>query len=227
MTVAENVRAVQARIEAAAVKSGRTSKDVTLVAVTKGMGVDAVRAAREAGLAVFAENRIQEAKEKVAAEPGEWHLVGHLQTNKIKDALGLFSVIQSVDSVRLAGEIEKAAAAENKTVSVLLEVNISGETQKYGFAPEELYGAADEMKKFPHVKVTGLMGIAPNTPDVEARRASFKKLKGLFGVCKGMKSDNFQMTHLSMGMSDDFEVAIEEGSTMVRIGTALFGKRKA
>ena len=227
MTVAENVRDVEARIGEAAKKSGRSLKDVTLVAVTKGFGAEAVLAAREAGVKVFAENRVQEAQEKVTAVPAEWHMVGHLQSNKVDAALGLFSLIQSVDTARLAEKINEAAAARGAQVSVLLEINVSGEAQKYGFAPEEIYGAADAIKPLSHVRVAGLMGIAPNSPDPEVRRAAFKKLRNIFGVCKSMKSDNFEMKHLSMGMSDDFEIAVEEGSTMVRVGRAIFGERKA
>ncbi len=227
MTVAENVRSVEARIDEAAKKAGRSLKDITLVAVTKGFGADAVMAARDAGVKVFAENRVQEAQAKISEVPAEWHLVGHLQTNKVDAAISLFNLIQSVDSARLAEKINEAAAARNVPVSVLLEINISGEPQKYGFAPEEIYGAADAIKPLSHVRVEGLMGIAPNTQDMEARRAAFKKLRSIFSVCKSMKHENFQMKHLSMGMSDDFEIAVEEGSTMVRVGRALFGERKA
>ena len=227
MSIAENVRSLQARIEGAAKRSGRSLKDITLVAVTKGAALPAVIEAGEAGVCVFAENRIQEAQDKVAQVPAEWHLVGHLQTNKINAALGLFSLIQSVDSARLAEKINVAALALGKPASVLLEINISGEESKYGFAPEEIYGAAAAIKPLSHVRVLGLMGIAPNTEDPEARRASFKKLRNIFSVCKSMKGENFEMKHLSMGMSDDFEIAIEEGSTMVRVGRAIFGERKA
>lgn len=225
--VKENLEALKARIDAAAERSGRPGSDVTLVAVTKGASLPAIFEARDAGVAVFAENRIQDAQEKVPAVPGvEWHLIGHLQTNKIKAALGLFQCVQSVDSVRLARELDAGLAAENRVLPVLLEVNISGEKQKFGFEPERIYSDVDEIRALEHLEVRGLMGIAPNTEDGEARRASFKKLKGVFTVLKSMKGDRFQMKWLSMGMSDDFETAIEEGSNMVRVGRALFAKKK-
>jgi len=222
LSIAENIRAVEVRIDTAAKKAGRSLKDITLVAVTKNAAPQAVLEAQQAGIRVFAENRIQEAEVKIPQVAAEWHMIGHLQTNKVKTALSLFSLIQSVDSVRLAEKIQEAALAENKTVSVLLEINISGEEQKYGFKPEEIYGAADALKTFSHLRVLGLMGIAPNSADLEARRTSFKKLKNIFGVCKSMKAENFEMKYLSMGMSDDFDIALEEGSNMLRIGRALF-----
>ena len=197
-------------------------KDIALVAVTKSASIEAVLRAKEAGIGVFAENRIREAQEKIPLVPAEWHLVGHLQSNKIKDALGLFQMIQSLDSLSLAWKLNAELLLQNRVFPVLLEVNISGEKQKFGFGPEELYGAADEIKHLSQIQVMGLMGIAPNTPDGGARRAAFKKLKGLFGVCKTLKSERFEMKYLSMGMSDDYEIAIEEGSNMVRLGRALF-----
>ena len=226
MSVAENVLRVHSCVDQAAKKTGRSLKDITIVAVTKGVPLEAVLEAKAAQVSVFAENRIQEAQMKVPQAAAEWHLVGHLQSNKIAPALELFSLIQSVDSVRLAKMIQEAAVAAQKTVSVLLEINISGEEQKYGFAPEEIYNAADAITAFSNIRVLGLMGIAPNTQEVEARRAAFKKLKSIFSVCKTLKAPNFEMKHLSMGMSSDFEIAIEEGSNMVRLGQAIFGERK-
>ena len=227
MDIAENIRKVQARIQEAAGKTGRSLKDITLVAVTKGVPVESALAAKDAGIGVFAESRVQEALEKAPVVPAEWHFIGHLQSNKVDAAIGLFSLIQSVDSTRLAEKIHAAALATNQTVSALLEINLSGERQKYGFAPEEIYGAADALKSFSCLRVLGLMGIAPNSPDPAVRRAAFKKLKNIFSVCKTIKNENFQMTHLSMGMSDDFEIAIEEGSNLVRVGRAIFGERKS
>lgn len=225
--VKENLETLRARIAAAAQKSGRTAQDVTLVGVTKGAAVPAILEAQKEGVQIFAENRIQDAQEKIPAVPGaEWHLIGHLQTNKIKAALGLFQCLQSVDSVRLAQELNAELLAENRVLPVLLEVNISGEKQKFGFEPEQIYSAVDEIRTLTQLDVRGVMGIAPNTEDMDARRTSFKKLKGVFTVLKSMKGDRFQMKHLSMGMSDDFEAAIEEGSNMVRVGRALFAKKK-
>ena len=225
--VKENLEALRQRIDQAAQRSGRSGADVTLVAVTKSASLPAILEAREAGVQFFAENRIQDAQEKIPAVQGAtWHLIGHLQTNKIKPALELFQCLQSLDSVRLAEEVNAQLLTLGRVLPVMLEVNISGEKQKFGFEPEKIYSAVDEIKKLTQLDVCGVMGIAPNTDDVEARRASFKKLKGVFTVLKGMKGERFQMKYLSMGMSDDFETAIEEGSNMVRVGRALFARRK-
>ena len=220
--VKENVERVREKIDAAAQHFGRSLKDVTLVAVTKSASVEQILEAQQAGVTVFAENRIQDAQVKIPQVTAEWHMIGHLQSNKIKTALGLFQCVQSVDSVRLAKEINEALLAENRVLPVFLEVNISGEKQKFGFDPMEVYSAVDEIKPLTQLAVQGVMGIAPNTEDAEARRASFKKLKGVFTVLKSMKGERFEMKHLSMGMSDDFEIAVEEGSTMLRLGRALF-----
>ena len=226
MSVAQNLQDILSRVEASAKKSGRSVSDISIVGVTKSLSVEKALEALSAGVKVLAENRIQEAQDKVPAVSGaEWHLIGHLQTNKIKAALDLFSCIQSVDSVRLAQKLHEELEARNGQLRIFLEVNISGEEQKHGFLPEELYSAVDQIKEFSRLKVEGLMGIAPNSPNESLRRASFKKLKGLFTVLKSMKSDNFEMKTLSMGMSDDFEAAVEEGSNMIRLGRALFGKR--
>jgi len=216
---------VQRLIEKAAQQSGRSLKDITLVIVTKGVKSEAVLEAREAGINIFGENRIQEAVEKIPAVQGadiQWHLIGHLQSNKVKAAISLFQLIQSVDTVRLADKINQEALAENRVVSVLLEVNISGEEQKYGFNPEEIYSALDLIAKMPGLCVLGVMGIAPNVADDNVKRETFKKLKGIFSVCKTLKYENVEMRYLSMGMSDDYVIAIEEGANMVRLGKALF-----
>ena len=225
--VKENLERLRERIAAAAVKSGRTGQDVTLVAVTKQASAPAILEAQQAGVQIFAENRIQDAEAKIPQVPGaQWHMIGHLQTNKIKAALGLFQCVESVDSLRLAREINEQLLPEGRILPVFLEVNISGEKQKFGFETERVYTDVDEIKKLTQLEVVGVMGIAPNTEDMQARRASFKKLRGVFTVLKSMKGERFQMKYLSMGMSDDFETAIEEGSNMVRVGRALFGKQK-
>ena len=219
------LEAVRSRLEDAARKSGRSLKDITLVAVTKGTKTDLIRQAKEAGLVICGENRVQEAEEKILAlldTEIQWHLVGHLQSNKVKTAISLFQLIQSVDTVRVAGKISQESLAENKMSLVLLEVNISGEAQKYGFKPEEVYSAIDEIGQMPGIRVQGLMGIAPNTPEEQPKREAFKKLKGIFSACKMLKHANIEMKYLSMGMSDDYVIAVEEGSNMVRIGRALF-----
>lgn len=223
-TVLDNLNEIRSKIEAAAVKAGRKGTDVRLVAVTKGVRPERIREAVEAGLTSLGENRVQEAEGKTAAlGPGtEWHMIGHLQTNKAKTAVELFSVVQSVDSLKLAQKLSLEAQALNKTLRILLEVNVSGEEQKHGFSPDELYGIVGQIAALPALKIEGLMGMAPNTEDAAPRREAFKKLKGLFIVCKGLKLPTVEMKTLSMGMSDDYEIAVEEGANMVRIGRALF-----
>ena len=221
----ERLAQIQEAIEKAAIKSGRFSKDITLVAVTKGVEPQAILEARGAGILIFGENKVQEAESKIPVinQPDiQWHMIGHLQTNKIRPALSLFSLIQSVDSVRLAKEISEISAADNRVTPMLLEVNISGEPKKFGFSADEIYTAIDQIVKLPAVKVLGLMAIGPNQVDDEVKRQAFKKLKSIFSVCKSIKSNNLEMKHLSMGMSDDFEIAIEEGSNMIRLGRAIF-----
>lgn len=217
---------VRSLIDEAARKSGRSSAEVTVVAVTKGLSLEVMGQAVAAGCLILGENRIQEALTKIPNHSwsGEvqWHMVGHLQTNKVKTALSLFSLIQSVDSVRLAGEISKESVLKGLTTSMLLEVNISAEEQKYGFSPEEIYTAIESISEFSNIKIMGLMGIAPNVADEDAKRQAFKKLRNIFSVCKTLKKENIEMRYLSMGMSDDFQIAVEEGSNMVRLGRALF-----
>ena len=221
----ERLAQIQEAIEKAAIKSGRFSKDITLVAVTKGVEPQAILEARGAGILIFGENKVQEAESKIPVinRPDiQWHMVGHLQTNKIKTALSLFHLIQSVDSVRLAKEISEISAADNRVTPMLLEVNISGEPKKFGFSADEIYTAIDQIVKLPAIKVLGLMAIGPHQVEDEVKRQAFKKLKSIFSVCKSIKSNNLEMNHLSMGMSDDFEIAIEEGSNMIRLGRAIF-----
>ena len=221
----ERLAQIQEAIEKAAIKSGRFSKDITLVAVTKGVEPQAILEARGAGILIFGENKVQESESKIPVinRPDiQWHMVGHLQTNKIKTALSLFHLIQSVDSVRLAKEISEISAADNRVTPMLLEVNISGEQKKFGFSTDEIYTAIDSIVKLPAIKVLGLMAIGPHKVEDEVKRQAFKKLKSIFSVCKSIKSNNLEMKHLSMGMSDDFEIAIEEGSNMIRLGRAIF-----
>lgn len=221
----ESLDRVRVSIQNAAERSGRSAADITLVAVTKSVPAAVVSEAAAQGLTFFGENKVQEAAEKipqVLAPEARWQMIGHLQSNKVKAAVSLFHLIQSVDSARLAEKIGEEAVLAGKTMDVLLEVNVSGEEQKYGFKPEAVYTALDEILAVPGIRVLGLMGMAPNASDPDLRRAAFKKLRGIFSVCKTLKRPNLDMKTLSMGMSDDFEIAIEEGSTMVRIGRALF-----
>ncbi len=222
--IKENLERVCGLMDEAAKKSGRSAKDITLVAVTKGVNLERILEAYEAGIRLFGENRVQEALFKIPqmAIDAEWHMIGHLQSNKIKDAISLFTMIESVDSIRLAQKISGESMALGKVTPALLEINISGEAQKYGFGPEEIYSAIEEMVSMPGIRVEGLMGIAPNNVGDESKREAFRKLRNIFSVLKGLKKQNVEMKCLSMGMSDDFKIAVEEGSNRVRLGRVLF-----
>ena len=227
MDLAANLMSVQARIRAAAERAGRDPSEVQLVAVTKGQPPDVVAAAAGLGLRIFGENRVQEAKAKIPLCPDtlRWHMIGHLQTNKCRDAIALFEMIQSVDSLHLALELNKRAEQAAKRIPVLLEVNVAGESTKFGYKPDVLLAELKTINALPRLEVQGLMTMAPWTPEPEKVRPVFRKLRELKIECEQILGA--PLPHLSMGMSNDFEVAIEEGSTMVRIGTALFGARPA
>ena len=225
-----NLQAVEERIRSASKRSGR-SNDVAIVAVTKGHPVDAVRAALSVGLRRLGENRVAELDEKVAEvgrQAAEWHLIGHLQRNKVRRALQLFDLIHSIDSLRLANELSAEAERTGSRVRGLVEVNVSGEETKGGFeATESLESAAEEIRAvaaLPGLDVRGLMTMAPYTSDERVLRRTFGRARELFELC-GRELAGFTAEHLSMGMSNDFETAVEEGSTMVRLGTILFGER--
>ncbi|HTX55362.1 MAG TPA: YggS family pyridoxal phosphate-dependent enzyme [Candidatus Baltobacteraceae bacterium] len=223
-TISTRLHEVRERIAAAARRSGRRAEEVTLVVVSKTMSVSVVAEAIAAGANVLGENRVQEAHQKVTALAGQavWHLIGHLQSNKAKLAVELFSRIHSVDSIRLAGELERHAAAAGKTVRCLLEVNVGDEVQKSGAAQAEVRRILEAVGRCPHLFVDGLMAIPPFLPEAEAVRPYFRRLRE---IRDGLERDGFSLPELSMGMSHDFEVAIEEGATLVRIGTAIFGPR--
>jgi hypothetical protein len=218
--IGRNVDAIRKRIARAAKKAGRSPSEVTLVAVTKTVDAAAIQEAFAAGLRHFGESRIQEAKEKI---PGlscldphpTWHMVGHLQTNKAKTATELFDVIHSIDSLKVAEAISQHATCD---LSVLVQVNVAGEASKYGFALQDTIAALEHMARLPHLRIKGLMTIAPYADDTEEVRPVFRRLR--------LMRDSLGLEHLSMGMSHDFEVAIEEGATLVRIGRAIFGGRE-
>lgn len=224
MAIRDNIRRVQARIEAAARRRDRDPSAVRLVAVTKTVPVGVISEAVDAGIETIGENRVQEARAKHAVIGGrvEWHLVGHLQTNKVKDALAIFSLIHSLDSVRLAEEINKRAT---RPVECLIEVNTSKEETKFGVEPAELFKFFESLKELKNVAVSGLMTIGPGwaITDPEASRPCFKLLRDLRDELS--QANDVQLPVLSMGMTSDYELAVEEGSTMVRIGTAIFGPR--
>jgi len=223
MTIASNLAAVRANIEAAAKKSGRDPKDIKLVAATKDVPVSMIAEAIKAGLTDIGENRVQEAKGKFAELkhlPVAWHMLGHLQTNKVKDALEMFSVIQSVDSIHLAQEISKRAG---RSIQVLVEVNTSGEASKFGVSPESAVELARNVSELPNLKLAGLMTVGPLTRDEKRIRGAFGQLRRLYNEIKGLNLTAVELKYLSMGMSDDYGMAIEEGSNLVRIGRAIFG----
>ncbi len=233
--IEQNLHSVQERIERAAASAKRDPKDITLVAVSKTFSPETVLDAYALRVRHFGENRVEEAAAKIPkvderTEPGQpilWHMVGHLQSRKIREAVPLFDWIESVDSVALARRIEARAAAANKTISILLEVNVSGEASKFGWAPEPrpgLYAAIQEVIALSHLDVQGLMTVAPIASTPEDARPFFRALRELREELR-VRFPARAWPHLSMGMTDDFEVAIAEGSTIVRIGRALFGER--
>jgi pyridoxal phosphate enzyme (YggS family) len=211
----------------AAKRCGRNIEDITVVAVSKTRPLEDVLEAVTAGMKHFGENRMQEAERKYAgiARNFRLHMIGHLQSNKVRDSVALFDVIQSVDSLRLAEILEREFDRAEKTGEIMLEVNTSGEPQKYGFAPQEVVAAADTIFEMGHVRLTGLMTVGPLTEDEAAIRDSFGKLRQLFNKIASNHSGRKEFAALSMGMSDDYEIAVEEGATMIRVGRALFGPR--
>jgi pyridoxal phosphate enzyme (YggS family) len=226
MDLAENLNLIRQRIAAACSRCDREPNSVTLLAVAKTHPPETIRAAAELGLHVFGENKVQEAKAKIPLCPGKlrWHFIGHLQSNKVRDAVHFFEMIESVDSLPLAQEINKRAAESAKTMPVLLEVNLAGEASKFGYKPEQLLAELKEINALPRIEIHGLMTVPPWSPEPEDSRPFFRQLRELKSQCEQILGA--PLPHLSMGMSGDFEVAIEEGASIVRLGTALFGSRK-
>ena len=223
MALAENLILIQQRIADAGARARRQPDSVTLLAVTKGQPPEAVNEAARLGLTLFGENKVQEAKAKIPLCSGKlrWQMIGHLQSNKCRDAVELFGMIQSVDSLALAQEISKRAVLAGRTMPILLEVNVVGEASKFGYRPEQLLAELAQLNALPRLEVHGLMTVPPWSAAAENVRPVFRQLRELKERCE--KILGAPLAHLSMGMSGDFEVAIEEGATMVRIGTALFG----
>ncbi|MEI9961437.1 MAG: YggS family pyridoxal phosphate-dependent enzyme [Limisphaerales bacterium] len=225
MNLAANLESVRLRIKAACDRSDREPNSVTLLAVAKTHPPETIQAAAALGLGCFGENKVQEAKAKIPLCPGKlrWHFIGHLQSNKARDAIELFEMIQSVDSLSLAQEISKRCEQVAKRMPVLLEVNVAGEASKFGYKPEKLLAELKELNSLPRLEIRGLMTVPPWSPDVEQARPHFRQLRELKHECE--QKIGSPLPHLSMGMSGDFETAIEEGATIIRIGTALFGAR--
>jgi len=225
MDIAANLNNIRQRVAAACARAGRDPASVTLVTVSKGHSAETVRAVADLGLSLFGENRVQEAKVKIGLCPSrlKWHLIGHLQSNKCRDAVYFFSMIQSVDSLALAREINKWAEKSAKTMPILLEVNVAAESSKFGYAPDKVLAELREINALPKIEIHGLMTVAPWTQDAEKVRPVFRQLAGLKKQCEEILGA--PLPHLSMGMSGDFEVAVEEGATMIRIGSAILGPR--
>jgi len=223
--IAENLARIRAKIAEAAARCGRRPEEVTLVAVSKSHGPEAVREAFEAGQILFGENRVQEGRAKAEVLPNtiRWHLIGHLQSNKVRQALGTFERIQGVDTVKLARDINRIGGELGLFPKILLEVNVAGEGSKFGFEPEALRVSMEEILRLERVTVEGLMTIPPYSETPEDSRRHFATLRELRD--RLAKEFNVPLPELSMGMSGDFSLAIEEGATIVRVGTALFGER--
>ena len=225
VSIAENLERVREQITQAAAKAGRAVNEIELVAITKTHPAEKVREAVEAGHTLFGESRVQEARAKIPELPSNlrWHFVGHLQKNKIRHALPLFELFHGVDSLALAQEIDRIAAEEGAHPRVLLEVNVAGEGSKFGFKSEALRAEIGSLLGLPRLSIEGLMCIPPLAEEAEAPRKFFGQLRELRNSLE--KEFDVKLPHLSMGMTQDFSVAVEEGATLVRVGTAIFGER--
>jgi pyridoxal phosphate enzyme (YggS family) len=224
-TFQERVEGIRARIADACARAGRSVDDVQLVAVSKTHPPESVEQAAACGLAVFGENKVQEARAKIPLSPSHltWHLVGHLQSNKVKVAVELFDTIHSVDSIKLLETIDRACDAAGRRMKVYLEVNVSAESTKFGLTPDAVAAVVRRAGELPRIELLGLMSMPPLTEDVEKARPHFQRLRALRDQLE--RDLGVTLPGLSMGMTNDFEIAIEEGSTCVRIGTAIFGAR--
>lgn len=225
--IAENIAAIRENIRIAAEKSGRDPKDILLLAVTKTQPVPVIEEAMACGLTSLGENRVQELLDKyeVIGEKASWHLIGHLQTNKVRYILEKAALIHSVESLRLAEEINRRAEKIGRRMPVLVEVNIAKEPSKFGILPEDCESFLRQIATLPAIEVKGLMTVAPFVENPEENRVYFRKMKELLVDMNAKKIDNIAMDTLSMGMSGDYRVAVEEGATIVRVGTSIFGER--
>ena len=223
----DQLQEVEKRIQAACDRAGRKREEVTLIAVSKTKPVETLQEAYDLGVRIFGENKVQELTAKYEALPKDihWHMIGHLQTNKVKYIIDKAELIPSVDSLKLAETIEKEAAKHDLIADILVEVNVAEEESKFGMKMEEVIPFVEKVSAFPHVRVRGLMTIAPFVEDPEENRSIFADLHKLYIDIKKKNHDNDTVSVLSMGMTNDYEVAIEEGATMVRVGTGIFGAR--
>ena len=225
--VQEQLEEVRQNIRNACERSGRKVEDVTLIAVSKTKPVPMLQEAYDAGARDFGENKVQEILEKEPQLPSDirWHMIGHLQRNKVKYIVGNVTMIHSVDSLRLAEEISKESVKKDVCTEILIEVNVAGEENKFGFTPENVFPELEKMAALPNIKIRGLMTSAPFVENPEENRKYFRQLKQLSVDINAKNIDNIYMDTLSMGMTNDYVVAVEEGATMVRVGTAIFGAR--
>ena len=225
--ISENIENIRKNIDAACKRSGRDPKDVLLLAVSKTVDVDRIKVAVDCGLNSLGENRVQEIMEKYEpmGENVKWHLIGHLQTNKVKYIIDKVELIHSVESIKLAEEINKQAKKHNLVMDVLVEVNMADEESKFGVKPEETEGFIRELALMDNIRVRGLMTVAPNVENGEENRVYFRNMKQLLVDINAKNINNINMDILSMGMTGDYETAVEEGATIVRVGTGIFGKR--
>ena len=223
----ENLKNVEENIMAACKRAGRDRSEITLIAVSKTKPVDMLQEVYDQGIREIGENKVQELCDKIEVLPGDihWHMIGHLQTNKVKYLVGKTALIHSVDSLHLAQEIEKQAAKQEVIVPILVEVNIAEEKSKFGIHKEEAFELVKSIALLPHLRIQGLMTIAPFVEDPEDNRLYFRQIHQLSVDIKEQNIDNVRMDVLSMGMTGDYTVAIEEGATMVRVGTGIFGER--
>ena len=225
--IQENIKLVEENIKKACEKVGRDVNEVTLIAVSKTKPYTAIEEALPTGVRDYGENKVQELRDKYEILPKDikWHMIGHLQRNKVKYLVGKATLIHSVDSIRLAEQIEKEYAKADEIANILIEVNMAQEESKFGITSEETEQLVREIAKFPHIRIKGLMTIAPYTDNPESNRVYFRNMKKLSVDIENKNIDNVSMSVLSMGMTGDYQVAVEEGATLVRVGTGIFGER--
>lgn len=228
MLIRRNIEAIKERIERACNRAGQKSDTIKLVAVTKTIDVQSISEAVECGITLLGENKVQEIVEKAPYIKGniEWHMIGHLQTNKVKYIADKVKMIHSVDSIKLVEEINKRFKNDSRIIDILVEINIGREDSKYGIAPENIIQFLHDIDKYGNIHIMGLMTVAPASDNVENVRPYFREMKKIFENVKSENIKNVNMKFLSMGMTNDFEIAIEEGTNMVRIGSGIFGPRK-
>lgn len=227
VSIAENLEKIEGRIERAAIRAGRDPRAVSLLAVTKTVDPVRIEEAIDAGVRFLGENRVQEAKEKIAVvgRKAAWHLIGHLQRNKVRRAVSLFDMVHSVDSIRIAQALDQEAKKQGKRLPVLIQVNVGADERKFGIDTERAVMLVRQVATMEYLSVEGLMTIPPYFEDPEGTRPLYRRLRGIGAAVTSLQIPGAVMTHLSMGMSHDYEVAVEEGATWVRIGSAIFGGR--